>query len=124
MRSLLYHSGGAGMTDKALLPGPGPGPFRYLSGLHVSPQGYQQFSGQGDDTNPPLTTGARRKAEAKPLAQITVRLIPQPAPGDLHHHRSQSSIARLADPLLVITIATLVRGRRQTRQRSQLPAVL
>src|SRR5207249_11244391 len=52
-----------------------------------------------------------------------LRLIVEPAPGDLHRHRPQAAIPGLADALLVVAVTALIGRRCQARQRTQLLAI-
>jgi hypothetical protein len=44
----------------------------------------------------------------EPLAQCTIRLMPEPKPGGFNHGDPSQSIARLRDALAAMTIAAII----------------
>src|SRR5262245_20974773 len=99
------------------------GPFRQLPPVQVTPQGDQQLPRQGHDPHFPGPLVPRAEAALVPLAQRTPGLPAQPQPRQLHDQATHVLVARLADPLLPLTLAAVVGCRRQADQCPQLLAV-
>ena len=66
-----------------------------------APQGNHQFARHGHDADAPAAAAGRRKAVSEPLAQRTVRLPAQPAPGHLNTDPPQLAATRFANPLVL-----------------------
>src|SRR6266550_853257 len=96
--------------------------LRHHAELEEAPQLDQQLPGEGHD--PHLAGSGPAAAEPRliPAAQAAPRLIPQPAPGHLDGDRPDVPTPRLADPLFPMSVATLVRRRREPRRRPDLLA--
>src|SRR5438045_8723498 len=65
---------------------------------------------QRDDADAAHALAAMGEALVEPAAELTVRLQPQPAPRQLHQQCAHALVARLADALFDVAIATAVRG--------------
>lgn len=79
--------------------------------------------GEGDDADL-LLPGATAKALTIPAAQQAVGLVLQPAPGLFHHHPPHLAIAGLADPLLTLIVAAMIRRRRDAPAPGDLTPIL
>src|SRR5262249_56917150 len=84
----------------------------------------QQLPRQGynADLPGPFIPGA--EASLIPLTQGAAGLPAQPQPGQLHDEAAHMLVARLADPLLPLALAAVVRRRRQPDQGPQFLAIL
>src|SRR4029077_4078501 len=66
-----------------------------------------QLARQGHNGDAPGAPAGIERALPEPLAELAVRLMPQPQPGQLDRGAAGARIARLADPLVAIGSAAL-----------------
>src|SRR5574341_471723 len=87
------------------------------------PQRDKEPAGEGDDAHAAHAPVARSEAVLEPATQCGVRLITQPAPGELDQHAADVPVAGLADALFALAAVTGVGRRGQAHQRGGLPAI-
>ena len=92
--------------------------------FHVAPERNEQLARQRDNPNASQPTTTPSELALIPLREGAGWLVPDPAPGQLHHEAPHMFIAGARDALIVCTLAALIRGRYQTHQAGQLPPVL
>ena len=90
----------------------------------VTPKRNGQFACQGHNANAPHSASASGESLIKPSAEFALGLEPQPAPGYLDSHCSDSFIAGFTDPLFPLTPTTVIRCRRQAGEGSYLLSVM
>src|SRR6516225_3615805 len=67
------------------------------AGLQIAPQSDQELARHSNDRNPTRATFEVANPFPKPAAERALRLIAQPGPGELDHHRARLGITGLAD---------------------------
>src|SRR5439155_24023862 len=92
--------------------------------FEILPQGDQEFARHRDDADLAHPATAARKPGLVPAREGTVRLVAQPAPGEVDRERADVAIAGARDPLLVLDITTLVVRGHQPRERTDLAAIV
>ena len=88
--------------------------------LDEPPERDQQLPGQGDNPELAQSSAAGAKPAFIPLRQDTGRWEAAPGPGDRDRHRSNRPIARFGDAQFAPSLTTLLRGRSQARQGTDL----
>src|SRR4030095_14448137 len=76
--------------------------------FHVVPECNEQFAGQRDTPNPSQPTTATSELALIPRGQGAGWLIPDPAPGELHHDAAHVLIAGAGDGLIVRALAHMI----------------
>src|SRR6516225_9766245 len=67
------------------------------AGLQITPQSDQELARHSNDRNPTRATFEVTDPFPEPAAERALRLIAQPGPGELDHHRARLGITGLAD---------------------------
>ena len=91
--------------------------------FHVVPEGDEQFARQRHNPNTSEPTTAVSELALIPLGQRTIRLVANPAPGELHHEASHMLIPGARDALIMVALAALIWGRHEADQAGQLPPI-
>lgn len=97
--------------------------FGDFSVFHIAPKRNEEFARQRDNANAAEPTTPTAKLALIPLGQRAVGLVPEPAPGELHHETAHMFIAGARDALIMRALAALIGSRHQTHQPAQLPPV-
>src|SRR5512134_2142767 len=75
--------------------------------FHIVPERNEQFAGQRDNPNASQSTTATAELAPIPRHQGAGWLIPDPAPGELHHEAAHVLVAGARDALIVRALAAL-----------------
>src|SRR5215467_1225956 len=67
--------------------------------LEVAPQRNRQAPCERHNADAPHPCAYTAKASVKPLTQLTLGLVAQPAPSELHHQTTHAAVADLGDAL-------------------------
>ncbi len=100
------------------------GAFGDLAEVGVAPEGDQEFSGQGGDTDLSQAWTAGSKAPVVSEAQLASGLLPQPDPGQVDGDATEVSVAGAADAALATRVPALEGRRGQAHEAADLAAVL
>src|ERR1017187_10640141 len=79
----------------------------HKTGCEVTPKRHHQLARQGHNGDALGALAGIERALPEPSAELAVRLMPQPQPGQLDRGTAGARIARLADPLVAIGSAAL-----------------
>src|SRR5271166_831365 len=82
-------------------------PLGHEPGCKVSPECHDQLARQGHDGGALDALASIERTLPEPLGERTVRLMPQPQPGQFDRSTAGAGIARLADPQVAIDPAAL-----------------
>ena len=83
------------------------GALRDQPGFQITPKRDRQFARQGDDHDAPDAPLLTLRAVMEPLAQGTIRLMPEPKPCGFDHGHPGQPIARLGDALAAVSVAAV-----------------
>ena len=97
--------------------------FGHGARFQVTPEGNQQLTSQGDNTDLAQTDVALSKAPLIPLTELAFGLGPQPTPGNFNGHGSDKSVSGLFDTLIFAGISALIGCVGQARTGADFPAV-
>ena len=97
--------------------------FGHGARFQVTPEGNQQLTSQGHNTDLALAFTAMAKAPLIPLTELAFGLIAQPTPSNFNGHGSDKSVSGLFDTLIFAGISTLIRCVGQSRTGTDFPAV-
>src|SRR5688572_22152429 len=96
------------MREAMLALGAEHSPLGNESGFEVPPESDQQFPCEGDDPDLADAAGTAPELPLIPARERALGLIPEPCPRRVDRERTDPTVPRLRDPLLVVHIATLI----------------
>jgi len=97
--------------------------FGHGARFQVTPEGNQQHTSQGHNTDLAQTGVALTKALLIPPTKLAFGLVPQPTPGNFNGHGSDKSVSGLFDTLIFAGISALIGCVRQASTGADFPAV-
>src|SRR5215468_2417337 len=90
--------------------------------LQITPQRDRQAPGKGHNADAPQALAPAGEASGKPLTQLALGLMAQPAPSELHHEGAHPLVAGLGNALLGFVLPARVgRGREPQTARHFAP---
>jgi len=98
--------------------------FRDQTNGHIAPESDHQLARQSDDGDTPDMSSGIADLLHEPAGQRTLRLMPEPKPGELDGEGSNTRIARFADPLINAHGAAVERARRKPEVARNFTAII
>src|SRR5437660_9912285 len=90
----------------------------------VAPQRDHQLAGKRHDRNAPDAALEITDPCAEPAAQLAFGLVTQPQPAELDRERTRASVARFADALVAMAVATVIGRIGQPEEAPDLAAIV